>query len=691
MQRVGIDIGGTFTDITLVRADGSVELWKQDTTPDDPVRGVETGLGGLSAHIGQDLGRLMAETELVIHGTTIATNAVIERTGPRLGLLCTHGFRDIIYLRDGFKPDRFNVHLPHPRDLVQRVDRIPIPERIGPHGQILLPIDEDAVRAAARTLASRDVGAVAVAFLWSVVNSEHELRAAELARQELPGVPVLCSSEILPEIREWERTSATLISAYVAPGLESYLRRFQQLLRDLGHPRDPLIMQVNGGCATVDEVLRRPVYALASGPAAAPAAALYDAPPDGGGLITADVGGTSFDVSMVREGRVATSRDLRVDEQPIGVSGVDVHSIGAGGGSIAWVDSGGALRVGPQSAGAVPGPACYGIGEQATVTDANVVLGYLQPTAFLGGRRTLAAERAAEAIERHVAAPLSIDPVAAAAGILAVADANMVGAIRAITTERGIDPRSFTLVAGGGAGGLHAARLARALGIRRVMVQPEAGTLCSFGMTVTDVRCDIAAAFHTRVSAIEPETARSIFAELAERATARLAAQGFGGAAVRLHRAVDARYPGQLHELTVSLDFGGADGYDGTSLIKRFHELHWAHFTYDRPEIDDLELLHWRVEAIAELVERGEAANGSIAVVAPAEAPPAGSLRAWFPEVGWCDARKLAAPLRPGIVVAGPAIVQVPTTTVLVSPGDTLRVAPRGVLMIDVNQNGLDG
>jgi N-methylhydantoinase A len=686
VQRIGIDIGGTFTDITLVRADGSVELWKHDTTPDDPVRGVEAGLRELSASLGESLNRLMATTELVIHGTTIATNAIIERTGPRLGLLCTRGFRDIIYLRDGFKPDRFNMHLPHPRDLVERVDRMPIPERIGPRGDVLVPLDEDAVSEAARALASRDVGALAVSFLWSVVNPDHEQRAAELARRELPGVPVLCSNEILPEIREWERTTATLISAYVAPGLDSYLRRFRQLLHDLGHTREPLIMQVNGGCASVEELLRRPVYGLASGPAAAPAAALYDVPRNDGSasLITADMGGTSFDVSMVRRGRVAMSRDLRVDEQPLGVSGVDVHSIGAGGGSIAWVDSGGALRVGPQSTGAVPGPACYGVGEQASVTDANVVLGYLQPSAFLGGRRTLDAARAASAIERQVAEPLSIDLIAAAAGILAVADANMVGAIRAISTERGIDPRSFTLVAGGGAGGLHAARLARALGIRRVLVQPEAGTLCSFGMTVTDVRCDVAAALHSHLSSVEAGTIVELFSELTERATSRLAAQGFSGATVRTERSVDARYPGQLHELTVPLTSADGNGYDGGVLLEHFHALHRAHFTYDRRDIDDLELLHWRVEAIATLAGSEDSPGEPPPAQAGALVCEADSVRVWFPESGWRETDVWTAPLEPGFVTSGPAIVQVPTTTVLLGAGDTLIVGPRGVLTIEV-------
>jgi N-methylhydantoinase A len=686
VQRIGIDIGGTFTDITLVRGDGSVELWKQDTTPEDPVQGVEAGLRGLSSHLGLDLEALMAETELVIHGTTIATNTVIQRNGPRLGLLCTNGFRDIIYLRDGFKPERFNMHLAHPRDLVERVDRIPIPERIGPSGEVLIELDEEAVRQGARTLARAGVGALAVAFLWSVVNPEHELRAAEIARAEMPGVPVLCSSEILPEIREWERTTATLISAYVAPGLDGYLRRFEQLLRTLGHGREPLIMQVNGGCASVDELLRRPVYGLASGPAAAPAAALYDGSHagDGAGLITADMGGTSFDVSMVRAGRPAMSRDLRVDEQPLGVSGVDVHSIGAGGGSVAWVDSGGALRVGPESTGAVPGPACYGVGEKPTVTDANVVLGYLQPSAFLGGRRSLDARRSAAAIERDVASPLSIDLVSAAAGILAVADANMVGAIRAVSTERGIDPRAFALVAGGGAGGLHAARLARALGIKRVIVQPEAGTLCSFGMTVTDVRCDVSAALHSHLSEVDRATVGELFTDLTQRATSRLAAQGFSGATMSLHRSVDARYPGQLHELTVPIEPVEGREFDRAAVLESFHELHRAQFTYDRREIEDLELLHWRVEAIAALVDTASQPGAGPAATEPAsDGGPTGSVRAWFPELGWQETDTWAAPLVPGLRVPGPAIVQAPTTTVLVNHGDTLTVGNRGVLVIE--------
>jgi N-methylhydantoinase A len=682
--RIGIDIGGTFTDFTVVDDNGGVTLWKEDSTPDDPVRAIESGLAAVAETLGSPVDELLRSTDLFVHGSTIATNAVIQRSGPRIGLLCTKGFRDVIHLRDGFKPERFNIHLRHPVEFVERYLRLGVDERINHDGKVSRPLSETDVRAAAAHFRDEEVAAVAIALLWSIVNPAHEIRAAEILAEELPGTQVILSSDVLPEIREWERTSAAVLSAYVLPGIDVYLRKLESLLERSGLSRSPLIMQVNGGCASVDEVLRRPVFALASGPAAAPAAAIYHARNvDANNLISVDMGGTSFDVCLIRDGRAGMSRTIQVEQQPIGVAGVEVHSVGAGGGSVAWIDTGGALRVGPRSAGARPGPACYALGgSQPTVTDANVVLGYLDPDAFLGGRRSLRRDLAERAVAEHVGQPLGIDPIRAAAGIIEVVDANMVDAIRAVSIERGIDPRGYTLVAGGGAGGLHAARLARKLGMRHLLVPEEAGTYCAFGMTVTNVRHDHSEPMHALTSTVDAAAVNSLFERLETQARRRLRADGFSDEQIQIERSVDARYPNQVHELTLPID--AVPPYaarDLRGIEQTFHREHAQRFTYALTELP-IECLHWRITAIGRMpvhtaAARGRDSDGQKAV-------RTGRRDAYLEGAGLTPFEVYQVEgLGPGAILNGPAIVQAPTTTVLLTRGDVLTVRPDRSYLID--------
>ncbi len=485
---------------------------------------------------------------------------------------------------------------------------------------------------------------------------------------------VVCSHAVLPEIREWERTSATAMSAYIVPRISEYLRNVERELSENGLQRPPLIMQINGGCARIPDILRVPVNILASGPAAAPAAALHFAGNVGEDLITVDMGGTSLDVCMIQGGRAAMSRDIQVEDQPIGVSAVDVHSIGAGGGSIAWIDAGDALRVGPRSAGSRPGPACYDFGgSEPTVTDANVVLGYLSPDAFLGGRRRLRDDLSREAVERHVGQPLGLDAVEAAAGIVQVVNANMVGAIRAVTIERGIDPRGFTLVCGGGAGGLHATEMARALGMERVFVPLEAGVFCAFGMTVTDVRHDHLAALHAISDSIDLDVVNEVLGRLEEKAAGELTEEGFDPAEIRLERSVDARYPGQVHEITVPVPSGGPLGErELATLVSAFHDQHRAQFAYSREDMP-IECLHWRVAAVGagRTWPRGDAeTNGHRG--APRQA--ARTREAYFAAAGGLVETPVhdVAELSVGVSVDGPALITAPTTTIVLHPGDLL-------------------
>jgi N-methylhydantoinase A len=689
--RVGVDIGGTFTDFVIIGDDGGVTLWKEDSTPDDPLEAIEKGLNAVAENMAMSLGEFIGSTDAFVHGSTIATNTLIVRNGGPVGLVCTEGFRDVIYFRDGFKPERFNIHLKRPEDFVDRYLRIGVPERINVDGDVLTPLDEAQVLAAAERFKQVGVKAVAVAFLWSVVNPTHEDRAAELLAQALPGVEVLTSHRVLPEIREWERTSATVLSAYVLPRIGDYLRRLESLLTESGLPQSAQYMQINGGCATVDEIMQRPVNTLGSGPAAAPAAAAHHAGSTSNGsaarqnMITVDMGGTSFDVCLIREGRPAMSRSIQVEFQPIGVSGVEVQSIGAGGGSIGWIDSGGALKVGPQSAGAKPGPACYGAGgERPTVTDANVVLGYLSPDAFLGGRRTLRDDLSRAAIERDVAGPLGLSVLDAAAGMIEVVNANMVGGIRSVSVERGIDPRSYLLVSGGGAGGLHAARLARMLGLSQVLLPAEASTFCAFGMTVTDVRHDYTFSHHSVSSEMQIEELDAPFEELEREATARLEADGFDPADIVLERSVDARYKNQIHELTISVP--SADTYsaeDLRTIIAAFNLEHESQFTYSLEDAP-LEFLHWRLTAIGKTAGvPGRPDQGST----NAEDGLLGQRDAYFPEHGEPVPTNVydVGRLGPGAELTGPAILESAHTTVVINPGDRLTVQAGGALLVDID------
>ncbi|MBS1888648.1 MAG: hydantoinase/oxoprolinase family protein [Actinobacteria bacterium] len=690
MLRIGIDIGGTFTDLTALEESGRAHLWKEPTTPADPMAAILTGLEGLAGSLDRPVAELLGEARLLVHGTTIATNTVIQRNGPRIGLLATKGFRDVLYFRDAWKPERFNMRFAPPEPFVERFLRRGVSERIGPAGQVVAPLDEDEVRRHAAYLGEHGVEAVAVAFLWSIVNPDHEHRAAAILREELPDAYVVCSADVVPEIREWERTSAAVLSAYVLPGIDAYFGRLKSDIAAAGLGEDPLIMQLNGGCAPIDEVLKRPVYALHSGPAAAPAAAAHHAGRRGlRDVITIDMGGTSFDVCLVREGRAARSRSIRVDQQPVGVEAVAVHSVGAGGGSIAYVDEGGALNVGPRSAGSVPGPAAYGAGgTEPTVTDANVVLGYLDPEAFLGGRRELRADLAEQAIAAGVGEPLGLDPVAAAAGVIRVVNASMTAAVRAVSVERGLDPRNFALVVGGGAGGLHASALARDLGIERVVIPREAGTLCAFGMTVTDVRHDYLQPLHCTSDSLDSAALDALYAGLEERGRARLGDDGFAAEEIRVERSVDARYPGQVYELTVAIPAAESYGPEHLAQIEdAFHAEHERQFGYRREELP-VEFLHWRAAAVGRMDLLHEGAVAAVATTVAAA--PLGERRVYVPALGEVAAVPLfkVEALATGSRVDGPAVVAGDTTTILLEPGDVLRCDEDDSFLIEVGKGG---
>jgi N-methylhydantoinase A len=687
MQYVlGVDIGGTFTDFSLVDGDGQISLWKESTTPKRPAEAVQRGIRTLAEQAGVPLRKFLDRLDLFVHGQTIATNTVIQRNGPKTALLCTEGFRDIIYFRDGFKPERYNIQLQPPEDFIPRYLRIPIKERVNFAGEVTIPLDEASVRAAVDRLRDANVEAVAIAFLWSIINPHHEQRVKEIIERALPGVPVILSSDVLPMIREWERTTCTVLSAYVHPGISRYMVELEEFLHGSGFRHPLLVMQLNGGTSTVNKVMQRPIYSLASGPAAAPVAGLYCSKRIGmENVITIDMGGTSFDVSMVTGGVPMLTRELRVHEMPVGVAAVNVHSIGAGGGSIAWIDKGGALQVGPQSAGAEPGPACYGQGGRApTCTDANVVLGYINPDYFLGGRREIKPELSARAIEDHVAGPLALSIPDAAHGIFRIINHNMVNAIRVVSIERGIDPRDYSLVVGGGAGGIHAGMLGRTLGMKTAIIPRYSGVFCSFGMIVSDVRHDYMQAFTTNTERFDVDGANKVIADLERKALADMVEEGFPEGEVTLTRFADSKYPAQIHELTIPVPDGRPlSATDAVQMAKSFHDLHERMFTYSVRE-SSVDLFHWRVVAnrAVKAPQTPILPSNGDAVAAARKS----TRRVYFDDIG--DYRETSIydgdRLERGKVVAGPAVVEQENTTIVVFPRQKLEVNEFGDFILSL-------
>ena len=683
---LGVDIGGTFTDFSLLDDQGGIKLWKEATTPSEPGLAVQRGLTALASAQELEVDAFVRSLDLFVHGQTIATNTVIQRNGPKTALLCTEGFRDVLYFRDGFKPDRYNISLPRSRDLIRRDLRLPLKERMDYRGDALIELDEASVRVAAKTLKAQNVESVAVALLWSIMNSSHEIRAKEILAEELPGVPVVLSSDVLPMIREWERTSSTVLSAYILPRIATYMVELEKYLADHGFGQNLLVMQLNGGTATVKQIIERPIYALASGPAAGPAAGLYCAERVGvNDVITIDMGGTSFDVCMVTDGEPALTKDMRVHDNPVGVAAVDVHSIGAGGGSIGWIDKGGALQVGPMSAGAEPGPACYELGgDQPTVTDANVVLGYINPDFFLGGRRDINPEASARAIEKTVAKPLGLTIEQAADGIYQIVNTNMVDAIRVVSVEKGIDPRSYSLVVGGGAGAIHAGALGAELGMKQAIIPRYSGVFCSYGMIASDVRHDLIRAFATNTSDFDLARVNGIFAELEAEAIAELKAQGFARSRIKVSRFADAKYSNQIHELTIPLlSQGKIKKSNIGDIAEAFHGLHERLFSYCVRE-SAVDLFHWRITAVGKLPEREAAVEKRTRK--PVSDAQKGTRMVYFRAFGKYRKTKLydGNLVRFGMTVEGPAIVEQENSTIVVPPKQTLKANKYGDFVLGI-------
>ncbi|HEY7652508.1 MAG TPA: hydantoinase/oxoprolinase family protein [Methylomirabilota bacterium] len=680
---IGLDVGGTFTDVALVHeASGRLWITKTPTTPHDPSAGFITGIEKTLRLAGVEA----ASLRHVLHGTTTATNAILEGKGAAIGFLTTAGFRDVLEIGRHDIPRRANMFAwVKPARPVSPELIFEIAGRVAVDGEELEPLDEPAVRAAARRLRQAGVDSIAVCFLHSYANPAHEQRARALLLEEHPGGAVSLSSEVLPVFREFERSMGTVLNAYVQPLIGRYIARLLGELRPRGIRAPLSIMKSNGGVIGADVVRTQAIHTALSGPAAGVIGARRIGEAAGfDDLISVDVGGTSADVCLIRGGEAEVTTEGRVGAWPLHVPMIDIHTIGAGGGSIARVTEDGTLTVGPESAGAQPGPVCYGAGgEEPTVTDAHLVLGRI-PSHLLGGEIALDVERARRAIEERVARPLGLPLAAAAQGVLDIVNNNMVGALRLVSVERGYDPRDFVLVPFGGAGPLHGAELAALLGMRTVVVPRYPGVLSTFGLLGTEVRNDYARTSLQKPPDYDLGAVASVYADLEGQARAWLAAEGVAPSARRLTRLADLRYRHQGFELTVPWP---ERGLDVDALLARFHARHRQLYTYALADAP-VEIVTLRVAAagrvrrftLPPLARRGAAATR----------PP--RRRVHFAGAGWTACPCLDREgLGVGGVVTGPAIVEQPDTTTVVPPGHRARVDRVGNLVIHARPSPLRG
>jgi N-methylhydantoinase A len=662
--RIGVDSGGTFTDICLFDdATGSVAVWKVASTPDDPSLGIAAGVAqGL-----ERVGAAAASVGYFGHGTTVATNALIQNRGARTGLITTDGFRDLLEIGRQKRPDLYDIHVAKPPVLVSRDRRLEVPERVRYDGSVEVPLDTDAVRAAVRLLRREGVAAVAICFLYGFVSAAHETIAARILAEEFPEAYASVSHVVAPEFREFERLSTTVVNACLGPVMQTYIRRLEERLVALGLAVAPHLTQSNGGVISFEQAARLPVRTVLSGPSTGVVGAREIGRLAGfSELITFDMGGTSSDVALLSGGECRLTTEAVVHGYPIKAPMLDIHTVGAGGGSIAFVDRGGLLKVGPRSAGADPGPVCYGRGgSEPTVTDANVVLGTLNPSFLLGGRMPVRHDLACAAVA-GLAGQLGMETMATAQGIVSVVTANMARAIRVISVQRGYDPRDYTLVAFGGAGPLHAARLARELEIGRVLVPVSPGILCAMGLLLTDLRSDFAL---TRLTALDDAAAAVLadaFATLTQRALGWFDSEGIAAGDRRIVRSVDMRYAGQNYELPIPLQD------DMAAAFAAAHRRLYGFAADDEP----VQLVTFRVEAsavvpkatFAAYEDAGFDASGAIIGHRSVFLPEAGG----FVDCTVYDRVKLRA----GNSFAGPAIVEQMDATTLVLPGMTARIEP---------------
>ncbi len=686
--RIGVDIGGTFTDAALVNEEsGAIGIAKTLTTPDDFGQGVVNALTEAIKTYGVSTG----DVSLLSHATTVVTNAILEEKGARTALIATKGFRDIIELRRSSRSDLYDLFQDPPASLVPRHRRFEVTERVDAQGHIVTPLAHDEIDNLVEEIKSLNVKAVAVSLLFSFLNDSHEKVLGERLRAALPGVSIFLSSEVLPEIREFERTSTTAVCAYVGPILDSYLARLERAISSLDLPALH-VMGSAGGVVDVPEALRMPAAVVESGPAAGViAAALVGNQIDKNDLLSFDMGGTTAKAALIRDGRIETTAEYEVGGgegsqnrwlhgtgHPIRVPVIDLAEVSAGGGSIAWIDPAGALRVGPRSAGAAPGPVCYGQGGiEPTVTDANLVLGYLDAGSLLGGRMSINYERAIRAFEEKIAKPLNQSVSQAAAGVISIVNSNMADALRVVSVERGHDPREFSLIAFGGAGPLHAVALAEELNVPEVVIPPIPGGFSALGLVGTDIRRDYAKTLFAPLLEIDPAQLAALWDEMIENAKSMLSNTGVPKSQWVFQRSADLRYARQAYELNVPLDGDLVDTNSLKKLSEGYHERHALTYGH-KNEAETVQVVTLRLTATGRLPSlpiKQKTTDGRDSFKA--------NRMAWFPatdsiETPVLNRERFAA----GSTIKGPAIVESLDSTLVIPPGWRGRVDARGFIRI---------
>ena len=686
-MRLAVDTGGTFTDLVVEYDSGDLQMFKSSTTPADPIEGILDAVKKAADHTGVTLNDFLGRVDVFIHGTTHAINAVITENTAKTAFLTTKGHKDILVFREGGRIEPFNFTVPFPKPYIPRSLTFEIPERITSQGKILHPLDEYALIEIIQQLKGKKVEAVAVCLLWSVVNPEHEIKAAQLLDEHLPGIPYTLSHVLNPILREYRRASSTCIDASLKPMMSKYLGGLSSRLQESGFTGRLLMLTSKGGVMEMNELAAAPIHSIGSGPSMAPIAGQYFARIDAEAetAIVADTGGTTYDISLVRRGTIPMTPETWIGERTrghiIGFPSVDVKSVGAGGGSIAWVDKGGLLHVGPQSAGAVPGPACYDKGGvHPTVTDACLVLGHIDPLYFLGGSMKLNLKCSIEAIEKDICEPLNLSRLEAASAILKLATENMVSAIEEVTIHQGIDPRLAVLIGAGGAAGFNTVAIAKRLGCSTVII-PEAGaTFSAQGALISDLHTDYRAMFYTTSDSFDYQNVNKTLSQLITKCEAFIQGPGAGSEESSIELFAEARYKGQIWEIDVPLKTQNFQGPEDVQVFRSdFDRAHKELFTFSDLQ-SELQFVGWRATArcklsTAEIGRLNNEKTGQKRIIS--------SRSAYFSDTGLVETQvEMFDRLLPEQKITGPAIIESPFTTVVIDPGATVIRKESGSLVI---------
>ncbi|HQP09060.1 MAG TPA: hydantoinase/oxoprolinase family protein [Anaerolineaceae bacterium] len=684
--RVGIDIGGTFTDLVVVTSTGEMYIFKSPSTPADSSIGLFDCLKKAARFFELEFPDFMAKVDLLVHGTTVATNTMLQYNGAKTGLITTKGFRDALEMRRAHKENIWDLSLASPPPIIPRHLRLGVTERIDYSGNVITPLDETETRKVVNQLKAENVIAIAVCTLFSFMNPVHEMRIREIILEEYPECYVSISSEILPQIREYERSSTTAVNAYVGPVLGRYLFKLQKKLADAGLKREVLVTQSNGGIMSASYGVEHGASTLLSGPSAGAVGGMFFAKqlslPN---LIVMDMGGTSYDVTLIKDGNYSMTTEGEIARYRVALPMIDIHTIGAGGGSLAYLDQGNMLKVGPQSAGAVPGPACYGKGgTKPATTDINVILGYINPDFYLGGEFAIDKQASYDAVKQVIADPLNIDTINAAYGIYTVVNNNMADATRVVSVEKGHDPRDFSLVAAGGAGALHACKIAEIVGIPRVIVPKTASVFCAMGMLESDLKHDYVRTLWKPLDNIDFNEVNQAFDAMEAEARATLLAEGLNENQIQIERGFDLRYMGQHHEVPVTIPAGKIDETMLPEIKKRFNDAHNRLFLYSEPE-SPLESINIRLTGLG-IIPKTSLTSWQSGGKDSSEAIK-GIRKAYFGEMGgWVDTRIYdGSKLKAGNIIEGPAIIEEVTTTIVVNPYDKATIDRLGNVVIEIN------